>query len=128
MSSNHQVFWIKIKLTYGNGQKNSFLDWNGFHNYASTLTQVKLLWDFPYINRKCCLFHLMIPDFTAKPKIWSNYRNILKSRKKNDNRGTWSFNLTPYQSVVDFWKINFEKSSLMNWIFSLFRTGFLLPV
>ena len=31
-------------------------------------------------------------------------------------------------SVLDFWKINLEKSSLTNWIFSLFQTEFLLPV
>ena len=35
---------------------------------------------------------------------------------------------TPCWSVLDFWKINLEKSSLVNWIFSLFQTGFLLPV
>ena len=34
----------------------------------------------------------------------------------------------PCWSVLDFWKINLEKSSSMNWIFSLFRTEFLLPV
>ena len=36
--------------------------------------------------------------------------------------------LLPYPSVLDFWKIKLEKSSLTNWIFSLFPTGFLLPV
>ena len=30
--------------------------------------------------------------------------------------------------VLDFWKINLEKSSSTNWIFNLFWTGFLLPV
>ena len=35
---------------------------------------------------------------------------------------------TPYPSVLDFQKIKLEKSSLINWIFSLFQTGFLLPV
>ena len=35
---------------------------------------------------------------------------------------------TPCWSVLDFWKIKLEKSSSMNWIFSLFQTGFLLPV
>ena len=33
----------------------------------------------------------------------------------------------PYWFVLDFWKINLEKSSSTNWIFSLFRTEFLLP-
>ena len=33
---------------------------------------------------------------------------------------------TPYPSVLDFWKIMLEKLSLTNWIFSLFRNGFLL--
>ena len=32
---------------------------------------------------------------------------------------------SPCWSALDFWKINLEKSSLTNWIFSLFRTGFL---
>ena len=32
--------------------------------------------------------------------------------------------LTPCWSVLDFWKINLEKSSFTNWIFSLFQTGF----
>ena len=36
--------------------------------------------------------------------------------------------LSPCWSVLDFWKINLGKSSSTNWIFSLFRTGFLLPV
>ena len=35
---------------------------------------------------------------------------------------------SPCWAVLDFWKINLEKSSLTNWIFSLFKTGFLLPV
>ena len=35
---------------------------------------------------------------------------------------------SPCWAVLDFWKINLEKSSLTNWIFSLFQTGFLLPV
>ena len=35
---------------------------------------------------------------------------------------------TPCWSVLDFWKIKFEKSSSTNWIFSLIWTGFLLPV
>ena len=30
----------------------------------------------------------------------------------------------PCWSVLDFWKFNLEKSSSMNWIFSLFQTGF----
>ena len=34
----------------------------------------------------------------------------------------------PCRSVLDFRKINLEKSSSMNWIFSLFQPGFLLPV
>ena len=33
-----------------------------------------------------------------------------------------------YPSVLDFWKIKLEKWSSTNWIFSLFRTGFLPPV
>ena len=32
---------------------------------------------------------------------------------------------SPCPSALDFWKIEFEKSSSMNWIFSPFRTGFL---
>ena len=36
--------------------------------------------------------------------------------------------LTTYPSVLDFWKIKLEKSSLTNWISSQFQTGFLLPV
>ena len=36
--------------------------------------------------------------------------------------------LVSYPSVLEFQKIKFEKSSLMNWIFSLFWTAFLLPV
>jgi hypothetical protein len=36
--------------------------------------------------------------------------------------------LTPCWSVLDIWKINLEKLSSMNWIFSLFQTWFLLPV
>ena len=32
--------------------------------------------------------------------------------------------VTPCWSVLDFWKINLEKTSLTNWIFSLFRTDF----
>ena len=35
---------------------------------------------------------------------------------------------SPCWSVLDFWKINLEKSSSKNWIYSLFRTWFLLPV
>ena len=32
----------------------------------------------------------------------------------------WNFmTLTPYPSVLDFWKIKFEKSSSTNWIFNL---------
>ena len=34
---------------------------------------------------------------------------------------------TPCWSVLDFWKIDLEKSSSTNWIFSLFRIEFLLP-
>ena len=37
-------------------------------------------------------------------------------------------NWTPYPSGLDFWKMKLEKSSSMNWIFSLFRSGFLLPL
>ena len=33
---------------------------------------------------------------------------------------------TPCWSVLDFWKFKLKKSSSTNWIFSLFRTGFLL--
>ena len=40
----------------------------------------------------------------------------------------WTMELSPCWSVLDFWKINLEKLSSTNWIFSLFRTGFLLPV
>ena len=36
--------------------------------------------------------------------------------------------MTPCWSVLDFWKIQMGKSSSTNWIFSLFQTGFLLPV
>ena len=45
-------------------------------------------------------------------------------------RWYWYMNssLTPCWAVLDFWKINLEKSSSTNWIFSLFRTGFLMPV
>ena len=32
------------------------------------------------------------------------------------------------QTLLDFWKINLEKSSSTKWIFSLFETEFLLPV
>ena len=40
----------------------------------------------------------------------------------------WNYRtLTLCWSVLDTW-IKLEKSSSMNWIFSLFRTGFLLPV
>ena len=31
----------------------------------------------------------------------------------------------PYLSLLDFWKIELEKSSLMNWIFCLFQTWIL---
>ena len=34
----------------------------------------------------------------------------------------------PSWSVLDFWKIKSKKSSLKNWIFSLFLTIFLLPL
>ena len=35
--------------------------------------------------------------------------------------------ILPYPFVLDFWKINLEKSSSTNWIFRLFQTEFLLP-
>ena len=40
---------------------------------------------------------------------------------------TWTRRESHWWSVLDFWKINLEKSCSTNWIFSLFRTGFLLP-
>ena len=36
--------------------------------------------------------------------------------------------ITPCWPLLDFWEINLQKSSRINWIFSLFQTGFLLTV
>ena len=75
--------------------------------------------------------------------IWCNPQNINHVGSFKDFMVTllhfqqqvfwWHFNkmmkrLTSCWSVLDFGKINLEKSSLANWIFSLFRTGFLLPL
>ena len=48
----------------------------------------------------------------------------IENHKKNLLAGN-STEHTPCWSVLDFWKINLEKSSSTNWIFSLFQTGFL---
>ena len=52
--------------------------------------------------------------------IWFLQSDFLKNSRRRRLSLCWS--------ILDFWKINLEKSSLKNWIFSLFRTGFLLPV
>ena len=68
-------------------------------------------------------------DNAISKRIWPNC--VLKNSVINR---PWKFlihtfvTLSPCRSVLDFWKINLEKSSLANWIFSLFQTGFLLPV
>ena len=60
---------------------------------------------------------------------WSNicaYCLRIDRSRKNQKRHTVA--QTSYPSVFDFWKIKLEKSSSTHWNFSLFQTGFLLPV
>ena len=70
-----------------------------------------------------------------KSLCWSENLNFLSVTLNNLNIqivwfGTFfqQWNQTPCWSVLDFWKINLEKSSSTNWIFSLFQTIFLQPV
>ena len=58
---------------------------------------------------------------------WDFWTQFLSNFKLNLN---CTIHPTPTHcwSVLDFWKINLEKSSSTNWIFSLFRTKFLLHV
>ena len=71
----------------------------------------------------------------AKSLTWAENSNFPSVTLNNLNIqivwfGTFfqQWNQTPCWSVLDFWKINLEKSSSTNWIFSLFQTIFLQPV
>ena len=67
-----------------------------------------------YLSRK----EFLPPKNQHDLKIWSSKIRIFPPNFKLNTC------LSPYPSVLDFWKINLEKSNLTNWIFSLFRTGF----
>ena len=54
-----------------------------------------------------------------------HYEPLMTSQKETPLAVALRNPHTPYPSVLDFWKIKLEKSSLMNWIFSLFWTWFL---
>ena len=72
------------------------------------------------------LFSLHFKSFFAKAQ--NKIHSLLSFSYFSSNEILHVFVLTPCWSVLDFWEINLEKSNLRNWIFSIFRTGFLLPV
>ena len=53
-------------------------------------------------------------------------RGHRQSTPDQRSNGQRSGTILPYPSILDFWKIQFEKSTSTNWISSLFQTGFLL--
>ena len=71
----------------------------------------------------------------SRAKSWENFETYKKMCYTFD---AWQFikidalgNLIKFCKLISFslgWKINLKKSSLTNWIFNLFPTGFLLPV
>ena len=68
-----------------------------------------------------------IQTFTTSCRIFKIINDIWDLHDPGPHNLRQSF-MTPYPSLLDFWKIKLEKSSSTNWIFSLFRTRFLLPV
>ena len=83
------------------------------------------------------VFPLYLDPLGNRSSVWS--RAFLSQKlysvtiwtfqtRKNEVEEPQTSSLSPCWSVLDFWKINLEKSSSMNWIFSPLRTGFLLPV
>ena len=73
---------------------------------------------------------LLLPLFVSVIlKTPSQYKGIaLELKAKSVDKLIIFFYLSPYPSVLDFWKIKLKNSSSTNWIFILFRTGFLLHV
>ena len=85
------------------------------------------------IDSICCHIacSIEVTTFWQKPAEITFYAIplvLLLISKKNHCIWDDNVNQTPYWSALDFWKIEFEKSSKANWIFSRFRTGFLLPL
>ena len=97
-------------------------EWQNMYQHSPAI--LKFNWTYVIFILFCMLDVKFInSDKKARQAVWCiHWSNSCYS---------WSLLASyqvPYPSVLDFWKIKLGKSSLMNWIFSLFQTGFLLPV
>ena len=99
---------------------NSFITIIFFTGLNYPVKDQLLIWKSPYLD--CSRL-----GQTKNRHISFDYQNAARLRYIKTSC-FYASTQTPCWSVLDFWKINLKKSSLTNWIFSLFRTGFLLPV
>ena len=94
----------------------------GLTFYREIKGLMKFVWHLHRNKKKCqiekCLFLNLFQyvQFLGKEDDGSFCRWHVKKNKNAKMCGT------PCWSMLDFWKINLEKSSSMNWIFSLHRT------
>ena len=93
-----------------------------FFSFNAVVTSLKInpLFKSKVISMR---FALLMMSYTS-----GVCREIYRNRVNYYSVIYFSRTLSPYPSVLDFWKIQLEESNLTNWIFSLFQTGFLLPV
>ena len=125
MNLSPALIWKKRRTKVFNWSEVHFYRSNFLQNPYSSLKLHNRNLPTLYIDEMIKSANSSVWDSFPQAAVYVQWTCLNLSRMKGS---FYSFVYSPYSPVLDFWKIKLEKSSSMNWTFSLFRTGFLRPM